>query len=34
MLQEISKIRDEFPLWEYRGFTKTEVSKWRKMVIQ
>lgn len=27
MLQEISKIRDEFPLWEYRGFTKTEVSK-------
>lgn len=27
MLQEISKIRNEFPLWEYRGFTKTEVNK-------
>lgn len=27
MLQEISKIRNEFPLWEYRGFTKMEVNK-------
>ena len=24
MLSEIMKIRDEFPLWEYRGFTKLE----------
>ena len=27
MLQEISKIRNEFPLWEYREFTKMEVNK-------
>lgn len=27
MLQEIYKIRNEFPLWEYRGFTKMEVNK-------
>ena len=27
LLQEISKIRNEFPLWEYRGFTKMEVNK-------
>lgn len=27
MLQDISKIRNEFPLWEYRGFTKMEVNK-------
>lgn len=27
MLQEITKIRNEFPLWEYRGFTKMEVNK-------
>ena len=26
MLEEIVKIRDEFPLWEYRGFTKLEVK--------
>ena len=26
MLEEIMKIRDEFPLWEYRGFTKLEVN--------
>lgn len=26
MLEEIKKIRDEFPLWEYRGFTKLEVN--------
>lgn len=26
MLEEIIKIRDEFPLWEYRGFTKLEVK--------
>lgn len=26
MLDEIMKIRDEFPLWEYRGFTKLEVN--------
>ena len=24
MLSEIMKIRDEFPLWEYRGFSKME----------
>ena len=27
MLLEIAKIRDEFPLWEYRGYTKMEVNK-------
>lgn len=26
MLAEIMKIRDEFPLWEYRGFSKLEVN--------
>lgn len=26
MLEEIIKIRDEFPLWEYRGYTKKEVE--------
>ena len=26
MLEEVMKIRDEFPLWEYRGFTKLEVG--------
>ena len=26
MLEEIVKIRDEFPLWEYRGFSKSEVK--------
>ena len=26
MLEEIVKIRDEFPLWEYRGFSKNEVK--------
>lgn len=26
MLEEIVKIRDEFPLWEYRGFNKSEVK--------
>lgn len=26
MLEEIMKIRLEFPLWEYRGFTKMEVE--------
>ena len=26
MLEEIMKIRCEFPLWEYRGFTKIEVN--------
>lgn len=26
ILNEIMKIRDEFPLWEYRGFSKTEVK--------
>lgn len=26
MLDEIMKIRDEFPLWEYRGFAKVEVK--------
>lgn len=26
MLSEIMKIRDEFPLWEYRGFSKMEVK--------
>lgn len=26
MLEEIKKIRWEFPLWEYRGFTKLEVN--------
>ncbi len=26
MLEEVMKIRDEFPLWEYRGFTKLEVN--------
>ena len=34
MLQEISKIRNEFPVWEYRGFTKMEVKKKKKMDIQ
>lgn len=26
ILEEIKKVRDEFPLWEYRGFTKLEVN--------
>lgn len=26
MLEEVMKIRDEFPLWEYRGFSKIEVN--------
>ena len=26
MLDEIMEIRDEFPLWEYRGYTKKEVK--------
>ena len=26
MLEEVMKIRLEFPLWEYRGFTKLEVN--------
>ncbi len=26
MLEEVIKIRDEFPLWEYRGFSKLEVN--------
>lgn len=26
MLEEIMKIREEFPLWEYRGFAKLEVE--------
>lgn len=26
MLEEIVKIREEFPLWEYRGFSKNEVK--------
>lgn len=26
MFAEIMKIRDEFPLWEYRGFSKLEVN--------
>lgn len=26
MLEEIVKIREEFPLWEYRGFSKSEVK--------
>ena len=26
MLEEVTKIRDEFPLWEYRGYSKKEVK--------
>ena len=26
MLSEITEIRNEFPLWEYRGYTKMEVN--------
>ncbi len=26
IIEEICKIRDEFPLWEYRGFSKNEVK--------
>lgn len=25
MIEEIKKVRDDFPLWEYRGFSKKEV---------
>lgn len=26
MLEEVKKIRNDFPLWEYRGFSKNEVN--------
>jgi hypothetical protein len=35
MLTEIIKIRNEFPLWELRGFSKAEGNeKWKEMDIQ